>query len=120
MFTPVIIHADTDAIARVKASGDMESCLAIHDATGTRAANEISIYDFDGRHVVSIMFRPDAPLSCGATMWMEVDGGRAVVTHRPVRTHIHVEEDTNDPDGMFHSSGHEHGCSGCGSHETHA
>ena len=65
------IYVDRHKIAHNKKHDDNEPVITVRTYKGTRKAHEATIFDHDGNVVARVIYRPNKPLSCGATVWIE-------------------------------------------------
>ncbi len=67
------IHVDQK---RIRANIDPDVNLppiTVQTNKGPHKANEVEILDKDGEVIARFVYRPDAPLSCGARLWVETN-----------------------------------------------
>jgi hypothetical protein len=71
------IHVNQHVIKRNKRKGEREAPLTAKTYKDNRKGHEVRLMipDFLGeQHVAAkVVYRPDAPLPCGATVWVETD-----------------------------------------------
>lgn len=63
------IHVNQHNI-KANAKGASLPVLTVKDYTQNRKCNEVAILK-DGEEVARVVYRPDAPLPCGAKVWIE-------------------------------------------------
>lgn len=60
-----------------KEEGEVRPVLVAHSYKESKRGNRVDILDSDGEILATFVYRPENPLSCGATVWM--------VTDQPIR-----------------------------------
>jgi len=68
-----IIHVNQHKIKSNKKNNLTEPVLTCKTYKNNTYANEVSILDKDGVEVARVVYRPNAPLSCGAHCWIETE-----------------------------------------------
>lgn len=66
-----VIHVNQHAIRLNRKRGTNDPVLTIKTYKTNDYAHEASIINREGVVVAKIIYRPDKPLSCGATCWVE-------------------------------------------------
>jgi hypothetical protein len=66
-----IIHVNQHVIKANRKSGDRNPVLTVKTYKDNRYMSEAEVVDGDGNTVCKVIYRPDKPLSCGATVWIE-------------------------------------------------
>lgn len=70
-----IVHVNQHIIKRNRKTGEREPVLTVKTYKTNDYAKEVKI---DGP--VRVIYRPDKPLSCGATVWIETESEVAIVS----------------------------------------
>lgn len=65
------IHVNQHKIKSDAKNGSRTPCLTVKTYKDNRRALEAVIVDESGTEVARVVYRPDAPLSCGARCWIE-------------------------------------------------
>jgi hypothetical protein len=66
------IHINQHNIkANRKGEGEPLPVITAKDYQQNRKGNDVQIIDETGRVVARVIYRPDQPLDCGATVWVE-------------------------------------------------
>jgi len=73
------IHVNQHIIRRNSKWDEREPPLTIKTYKDNIKANEAVLYDDAGNEVARVVYSPDDPLNCGATVWIET---RCRVEHR--------------------------------------
>ena len=73
------IHVNQHVIKSNRKDGTNEDVLTVKDYKQNRKSNEVAILDDDGREVARVVYRPEAPLKCGAVCWIETNSGVKVL-----------------------------------------
>ena len=82
-----IIHVNQHVIKSNRKHGQTMPVLTCKTYKTNRYAHEASIVDpKTGKELARVVYRPDAPLSCGAHVWIE--------TQNDVVVHTRSEEET--------------------------
>lgn len=68
-----IIHVNQHIIRSNKKTGQREPVLTCKTYKDNTYASEVIIRDAMMNPVAKVIYRPDKPLSCGATVWIETD-----------------------------------------------
>ena len=68
------IHVNQHIVRKNRKSGAREPVLTVKTYKSNTYASEIT-----GPGPFSIIYRPDSPLPCGATVWVECDGDIVVI-----------------------------------------
>jgi len=66
-----IVHVNQHVIKRNRKSGAREPVLTVKTYKQNVYGHEAILLDQEGREVAKVIYRPDKPLSCGATVWIE-------------------------------------------------
>ena len=66
-----IIHVNQHVIRANNKTGTRDPVLTVKDYTQNRYAHEVDVLDHDGNVVARVIYRPNAPLACGARVWIE-------------------------------------------------
>jgi hypothetical protein len=69
-----IIHVNQHKIKKNRKTGNSEPVLTCKTYKTNKYANEVKIIK-DGVVVAKIVYKPNAPLSCGARCWVETECG---------------------------------------------
>jgi hypothetical protein len=73
------IHVNQHKIKSNKKTGAREPVLTVKTHNSNSYGHQAVIRDNEGREVARVIYSPDKPLSCGATVWVEVDGKNGTV-----------------------------------------
>ena len=73
------IHVNQHIIKANRTTGDRNPPLTVKDYERNRKATEAVILDQFGDEVARVVYRPDAPLSCGAHVWIETKNGVRII-----------------------------------------
>ena len=65
------IHVNQHVIKANRKTGERNPPLTVKDYENNRKATEAAIMDSAGGEVARVVYRPDAPLDCGAHVWIE-------------------------------------------------
>lgn len=65
------IHVNRHVIAANKRDGGREPVLSVKTYKQNERGNRVAIYDDLGNEVAAVVYSPDKPLNCGATVWIE-------------------------------------------------
>lgn len=84
-----IIHVNQHVIRSNKKTGSKEPVITVKSHNSNEYGHVVVIYDKEGKEAARVIYRPEKPLSCGATVWLEVHGDNASVE---VINHNCVEE----------------------------
>jgi hypothetical protein len=70
----VIIHVNSNTIRSNRKHGTNRPPLSVRLSRSAKGmpAHEVAIYGADGELAATVVYRPDAPLPCGAQVWIEV------------------------------------------------
>ena len=66
-----IIHVNQHTIRRNLKTGTREPVITVKCGRQNQYTHEVKILDKHGELVATVMYRPDAPLNCGARVWIE-------------------------------------------------
>jgi hypothetical protein len=78
-----IIHVNQHRIKANRAHSANEPVLTVKTHKDNRYAHEAIIRDAAGEEVARVVYRPHAPLSCGAHVWIETEGTVDLVLGSP-------------------------------------
>lgn len=67
------IHVNQHNI-RANNQGDKLPVISVKLADENIYANRVDILDLEGRIIATVVYRPNAPLPCGAKVWIETRG----------------------------------------------
>lgn len=98
MAKKTVIHVNQHIIKRNRTTGEREAPLTVKDYGQNRKAFEAVIRDRTGREVARVVYRPDAPLDCGAHVWIETREHVDVVDY--IEQEL-VEDDIDDPTAVI-------------------
>jgi len=73
-----ILHVDRHKIAANRKHGTNEPPLTVKYGSKGFKGRALIIKDAAGNEVGRLVYRPDAPISCGATVWMELQPSHSV------------------------------------------
>jgi hypothetical protein len=68
------IHVNQHIARANKKNGTHDPALSIKTSKSNEYAREVDILDSEGKVVATVVSRPEKPLSCGATIWIELHG----------------------------------------------
>jgi hypothetical protein len=68
-----LIHVNQHIIKSNKKNDENKPVLTVKTYKDNRPAHRASIRDVDGTVVATVVYSPDKPLSCGATVWIETE-----------------------------------------------
>lgn len=68
-----IVHVNRHQIARNAKDGGGRPVLTVKRGKKTSYGSQVDIYDAAGNLVARLVYRPQAPLPCGATVWLECE-----------------------------------------------
>lgn len=68
------IHVNRHIIAKNKREGSREAPLSVVDYKKNIKGHKVQIYGQAGDLAAVIVYSPDKPLKCGATVWIETNG----------------------------------------------
>jgi hypothetical protein len=66
-----IIHINQHRIKKNRKTGSRDPVVTCKTYRENRYGHEAVIRDKDGNEVARVVYRPDAPLNCGAVCWVE-------------------------------------------------
>lgn len=69
-----IIHVNQHIIKANQKTGAQDPVLTVKTYNSNQYASEVS-----GTGTFRVIYRPDAPLSCGARVWIECDGAITII-----------------------------------------
>lgn len=69
-----IIHVNQYIIKSNRIFQSRVPPITVKTYKGNTKANEVMIYGNDGMPVAKVVYSPDKPLKCGATVWIETMG----------------------------------------------
>jgi hypothetical protein len=73
------IHVNQHAIKRNRKRDEREPVITVKDYKRNRKGHDAIIRDADGVEVARVVYRPDAPLPCGAHVWIETENSVEVL-----------------------------------------
>lgn len=73
------IHVNMHVIRRNRKTGSKDPVITVKTYDENKYGHLVIIYDNDGNEVARVVYRPDKPLSCGATVWVEVSSNNGSV-----------------------------------------
>lgn len=65
------IHINQHVIRSNRTSGAREPVITVKDHRSNSYGSRVDILDAAGQPVATVVYSPDKPLSCGATVWIE-------------------------------------------------
>lgn len=68
-----IIHVNQHKIKSNRKTGEREPVITVKNYKENRYGHEAILRDNNGEIVAKVIYRPDNPLSCGATVWIETN-----------------------------------------------
>ena len=75
------IHVNQHNIKHNKKTGDFKPVLTCKTYKSNLYAHEVAIYDKNDVECAKIVYRPNKPLSCGATVWVETENKIELTTY---------------------------------------
>jgi hypothetical protein len=72
------IHINQHRIRRNHTTGAREPVITVKRGRANQYGHEVVIHDRDGNEAARVVYRPDAPLRCGARVWIETANPVAV------------------------------------------
>ena len=75
------IHINQHIIKSNRKTGERKSPITVKTYKSNDYADDVEILDNDGNVVATIKYRPDTPLSCGATVWVETKNEVRIATN---------------------------------------
>lgn len=72
-------HVNQHIIKKNRKTGSKEPVLTIKTHKSNKYGSEVVIYGQDGKEAARLVYRPDKPLSCGATVWIESENKVEIV-----------------------------------------
>ena len=76
-----VIHVNQHVIKSNRSNGENKPVLTVKTYKSNHYAHEAIIRDENGIEVARVVYRPDAPLSCGAHVWIETTNTVEVVVN---------------------------------------
>jgi hypothetical protein len=73
------VHVNQHIIRRNKKTGSRDPVITVKTSDSNSYTHEVIIRDNSGQEVARVVYRPDKPLSCGATVWVEVSSDKGKV-----------------------------------------
>lgn len=73
------IHINQHIIKANKKSGERQPPITIKSYKTNEKGSHVSIKDASGNVVAEVIYSPDKPLDCGATVWIETSADVEVV-----------------------------------------
>jgi hypothetical protein len=80
-----IIHVNQHKIKLNRKTGSNDPVLTVKTYKSNTYAHSVSIKDASGNEVAKVVYSPDKPLSCGATVWIESECKVVVDGHEETR-----------------------------------
>lgn len=74
------IHINQHIIKRNKTTGERQPVITVKSGRKNDYAHEVTILGQDGKPAARVVYSPDKPLSCGATVWIETTGDVNLLT----------------------------------------
>lgn len=74
-----VIHVNQHVIKRNRKTGDRNPVITCKSGKSNLYGHDVIVYDRQGNEVARVVYRPDKPLSCGAQVWIEVEGNNGSV-----------------------------------------
>jgi hypothetical protein len=68
-----IIHVDQHAL-RANRKGANLPPLTVKTYKSNRRCREVVLFESSGQETMRLVYRPEKPLPCGATVWIETKG----------------------------------------------
>jgi len=65
------IHVNQHRIKSNKKNEKTDPVITVKDYKSNTYGNDVVIRDKSGEEIARVVYRPDKPLSCGATVWIE-------------------------------------------------
>jgi hypothetical protein len=84
-----IVHVNLNVIRSNLRHGKRDAPISVRRGREVVRTMGATIYGQDGKVAAEVVYSPDAPLSCGARVWIEVIGEASVV---PVSTDLATDE----------------------------
>jgi hypothetical protein len=78
-----IVHVNQHVIKANAKTGGRDPVITVKHGKTNTYAHEVAV--IDGKEIARIVYRPDAPLSCGARVWLEV------APHGQVKLTVHEQ-----------------------------
>lgn len=69
-----VIHVNQHIIRKNQRGGDCQPPITVRTYKSVDRCSRAVIYGQDGQPAAEVVYSPDAPLSCGARVWVEVLG----------------------------------------------
>lgn len=66
-----IIHINQHNTKHNRKNPDKKPVITVKTYKSNNYANGVDIFDDSGNVVATLVYRPEKPLSCGATVWLE-------------------------------------------------
>ena len=76
-----IIHVNQHKIKSNNKTGERHPVLTCKTYKTNDYAHEAIIYDKEGQEAAKIIYSPDKPLGCGATVWIETRNKVTTLVH---------------------------------------
>lgn len=86
------IHVNQHIIKANRTRGENNPPLTVKTYKDNRKAYTATIIGNDGMPVASVVYQPDNPLSCGATVWVETTNPVIVEDWRPAPPQVEGQE----------------------------
>lgn len=74
-----IIHVNNHKIRENKVNGTDLPVITCKTYKSNDYCKEVEILDANGEVAAKVVYRPDKPRSCGATVWVETDYGINII-----------------------------------------
>jgi hypothetical protein len=70
----LVVHVNQYIIRANKVHGHRDPPITVRWGRSVTRTGQVVIYGADGTPAATVVYRPDAPLACGARVWIEVLG----------------------------------------------
>lgn len=70
-----VVHVNQHVIRANQRRNERQPPLIVRSYHGTIRANRVSLRDSSGIVMAQVVYSPDAPLACGARVWIELGSG---------------------------------------------
>ena len=74
-----LIHINQHIIKANTKNGEDSPPITVKTYKGSTRASRVSILDSSGSTIAVIRYEPEAPLSCGARVWIECDSKNVII-----------------------------------------
>lgn len=68
-----VLHVNRNVLQSNAKHGVCEPPIRLQEGGQVSYAHEVEVVDEGGRVVLTFVYRPDAPLPCGAKLWIETE-----------------------------------------------